>query len=133
VLGYYPGHFSVVTCYDSRMTSLGASLPQSGSSVWRKDRSVASFSGRDPVRIDQNRVRHVVIRETETRSFPSVHTVYKIDVLTQSNHWCVFRRYREFRVLNQKLIRQYGIARDWLPPKRLTGNLSAEHVDPKNF
>jgi hypothetical protein len=29
------------------------------------------------------------------------------------------------------LIRQYGIARDWLPPKRLTGNLSAEHVETR--
>ncbi|XP_062512795.1 nischarin-like [Corticium candelabrum] len=62
---------------------------------------------------------------------PSTHTVYKIDVLTQSNHWCVFRRYSEFFALDQKLIRVHGIARDLLPPKKLTGNLTAAHIETR--
>ena len=76
--------------------------------------------------------------------------VYKIDVLTQSNHWCVFRRYSEFFDLNQKvrnrihtttfclncgmcvqLIRVHGIARDLLPSKKLTGNLTAAHIETR--
>ena len=29
--------------------------------------------------------------------------VYKVDVLTDDNHWVVFRRYRQFHALHQKV------------------------------
>eukprot|EP00117_Sycon_ciliatum_P045828 scpid56496/ scgid32897/ Nischarin; Imidazoline receptor 1; Imidazoline receptor antisera-selected protein; Imidazoline-1 receptor; Imidazoline-1 receptor candidate protein len=79
----------------------------------------------------ENRVRHVVIREAEIVKQPSTHVVYKINVLTQWNHWCVLRRYSEFFQLHTELVQRYGIAKDLLPPKRLTGNLDPKVIESR--
>lgn len=76
-------------------------------------------------------MKHVVIREASVCSDPSVHVVYKIDVLTKDNHWMLSRRYSQFHSLHQKLVKHYGVPRDLLPPKRLSGNLSQQLMDQR--
>lgn len=103
------------------MTSLKGFLPPAGSALWRKDRgrlTSDSDSASSPA------IKHVVIREVWQRSYPSPHALYKIDVMTKSNHWFVFRRYREFNELHKKLVSLYGIPKDMLPPKKLISNMA---------
>lgn len=104
-----------------KMTSLKGFLPPAGSALWRKDRgrlTSESDNGSSPA------IKHVVIREVWQRSYPSPHALYKIDVMTKSNHWFVFRRYREFNELHKKLVSLYGIPKDMLPPKKFMSNMA---------
>jgi hypothetical protein len=41
------------------------------------------------------KVRHVVIRECILRQLPKPHTLYKVDVMTQSDQWAVYRQVNE--------------------------------------
>lgn len=41
------------------------------------------------------------------------------------------RRYSQFHSLHQKLVKHYGVPRDLLPPKRLSGNLSQQLMDQR--
>lgn len=110
------------------MTSLKGFLPPAGSALWRKDRgriSSESESSSSPT------IKHVVIREVWQKSSPSPHAVYKIDVMTKSNHWFVFRRYREFDELHKKLVSLYGIPKDMLPPKKLTSTMALCHLEKR--
>ncbi|EDO27024.1 predicted protein, partial [Nematostella vectensis] len=59
------------------------------------------------------------------------HALYKIDVMTKSNHWSVMRRYREFSELHKTLVNLYGIPKDMLPPKKLTANLKLHHLESR--
>eukprot|EP00731_Ephydatia_muelleri_P006146 Em0003g394a len=61
-----------------------------------------------------------------------VKLLYKIDVLTEQDHWYLFRRYSEFYALHAKLLKKYGsygVAQELLPPKKVSGNLSKQHID----
>lgn len=112
------------------MTSLKASLPPEGSAVWRKDRanfrrSSSNESENAPI------VKHVVIREVWQKNFPTRHALYKIDVMTKSNHWFVLRRFREFSELHKKLVSAYGVPKDMLPPKKLTANMSLAYLEKR--
>lgn len=109
------------------MTSLQGSLPRSGSALWRKDRGRLSSENDcfSPV------IKHVVIREVWQKTHPSPHALYKVDVMTKSNHWSVLRRYREFRELHKMLINQYGIPKDMLPPKKYTSKMLLSHLEKR--
>lgn len=110
------------------MTSLKGFLPPAGSALWRKDRgrvSSESESSSSPT------IKHVVIREVWQKSYPSPHALYKIDVMTKSNHWFIFRRYREFDELHKKLVSLYGIPKDMLPPKKFTSNMALCHLEKR--
>ena len=110
------------------MTSLKGFLPPAGSALWRKDRgrlTSDSDSGSSPT------IKHVVIREVWQRSYPSPHALYKIDVMTKSNHWFVFRRYREFNELHKKLVSLYGIPKDMLPPKKFMSNMALSVLEKR--
>ena len=110
------------------MTSLKGFLPPAGSALWRKDRgrlNSDSENGSTPA------IKHVVIREVWQRSYPSPHALYKIDVMTKSNHWFVFRRYREFNDLHKKLVSLYGIPKDMLPPKKFMSNMALSVLEKR--
>lgn len=110
------------------MTSLKGFLPPAGSALWRKDRgrlNSDSENGSTPA------IKHVVIREVWQRSYPSPHALYKIDVMTKSNHWFVFRRYREFNNLHKKLVSLYGIPKDMLPPKKFMSNMALSVLEKR--
>lgn len=80
------------------MASLNRHLPSPGSAVWRRD-----ISSRDVATGDGNKVRHVVIRDAEIREQPSPHVVYRIDVLTEHDHWYIYHRYSHFHSLHRKV------------------------------
>lgn len=111
------------------MTSLGASLPPPGSSVWRSDRAAP---GEDDQVVSESRVRHVVIREATIRPTPTKHVIYQIEVNTQSDRWQVERRYSEFVAL-QAAVQQLhsGKKGNMLPAKRLIGNLTAAVIEER--
>lgn len=110
------------------MTSLKGFLPPAGSALWRKDRARLSSESEGN---SSPSIKHVVIREVWQKSSPSSHALYKIDVMTKSNHWFVFRRYREFDELHKKLVNLYGIPKDMLPPKKLTSNMALSHLEKR--
>ena len=110
------------------MTSLKAFLPPEGSAVWRKDRANVRRSSsheNSPV------VKHVVIREVWQKKIPTRHAVYKIDVMTKSNHWFVLRRFRQFNQLHKKLVSAYGVPKDMLPSKKLTSSMSIPYLESR--
>ena len=110
------------------MTSLKGFLPPAGSALWRKDRGrLTSESESD----SSPAIKHVVIREVWQRTHPSQHALYKIDVMTKSNHWFVFRRYREFDELHKRLVKLYGIPKDMLPPKKLISNMALSVLEKR--
>ena len=110
------------------MASLKGFLPPPGSTLWRKDRSrIPSESERS----SSPTIKHVVIREVWQKGNPSPHAVYKIDVITKSNHWFVFRRYREFDELHKMLVSLYGIPKDMLPPKKFTSKMALCHLEKR--
>ena len=106
------------------MTSLHSSLPSPGRTSWRKDLSAIA---RDP-NTQYLRVRHVVIRGTEINQKPSPYVVYKIDVVTESNNWFVYKRYSQFHSLHFKLHKKFSLSWDLFPKKLVSGNL-----DPKTI
>ena len=106
------------------MTSLHSSLPSPGRTTWRKDLSAIA---RDP-NTQYLRIRHVVIRGTEINQKPSPFVVYKIDVVTESNNWFVYKRYSQFHSLHFKLHKKFSLSWDLFPKKLVSGNL-----DPKNI
>lgn len=110
------------------MTSLKGFLPPAGSALWRKDRGRLSSESEGSL---SPSIKHVVIREVWQRTNPSQHALYKIDVMTKSNHWFIFRRYREFYELHKKLVALYGIPKDMLPPKKLTSNMALCHLEKR--
>ena len=80
------------------MASINRHLPSPGSAVWRRD-----VSSRDGTGADDNKVRHVVIRDAEIREQPSPHVVYRIDVMTERDHWYLYHRYSHFYSLHKKV------------------------------
>lgn len=110
------------------MTSLKGFLPPAGSALWRKDRGRLSSESEGSL---SPSIKHVVIREVWQRTNPSPHALYKIDVMTKSNHWFIFRRYREFYELHKNLVALYGIPKDMLPPKKLTSNMALCHLEKR--
>ena len=110
------------------MTSLKGFLPPAGSALWRKDRGRLNSDSEDG---SIPAIKHVVIREVWQRSYPSPHALYKIDVMTKSNHWFVFRRYREFNDLHKKLVSLYGIPKDMLPPKKFMSNMALSVLEKR--
>lgn len=76
-------------------------------------------------------VKHVVIREVWQKNLPTRHAVYKIDVMTKSNHWFVLRRFRQFSELHKKLVSAYGVPKDMLPPKKLTSSMSLSYLEKR--
>ena len=99
-------------------------MPSPGRITWRKDLSAIA---RDP-NTQYLRVRHVVIRGTEILEKPSPHVEYKLDVVTESNNWIVYKRYSQFHSLHFKLHKKFSLSWDLLPKKLVSGNL-----DPKNI
>ena len=84
------------------MASINRHLPSPGSAVWRRD--VSSLDGTSGgIGGDSNKVRHVVIRDAEIREVPSPHVVYRIDVLTEHDHWYIYHRYSHFYALHKKV------------------------------
>lgn len=110
------------------MTSLRGSLPPAGSTLWQKERRTSSL---DSNQTGTSLITHIVIREVWKKTIPSPHAVYKIDVMTKSNHWYVLKRYREFSKLHSLLVSAYGIPKDMLPPKKITSNLSLKHLEKR--
>ena len=86
-----------------QMASINRHLPSPGSAVWRRD--ISSRDGTGAGGADDNKVRHVVIRDAEIREQPSPHVVYRIDVLTEHDHWYIFHRYSHFYSLHKKVTR----------------------------
>ena len=87
------------------MASINRHLPSPGSAVWRRDispRDEAAVGGSGGLG-DANKVRHVVIRDAEIREQPSPHVVYRIDVLTEQDHWYLYHRYSHFYSLHKKV------------------------------
>lgn len=97
------------------MTSLAAHLPAPGSVAWRGE---TGLPGKDEAFYNELRVRHIVIRETQIQQLPKPHVVggwvvntsltvdhqvYKVDVMTQSDQWSVYRRFSEFLQLQQQV------------------------------
>ena len=109
------------------MASLKGFLPPAGSALWRKDRGRLSSESES----SSPTIKHVVIREVWQKSYPSPFAIYKIDVMTKSNHWFVFRRYREFDELHKKLVSLYGIPKDMLPPKKFTSKMALSHLEKR--
>lgn len=110
------------------MASLKGFLPPAGSALWRKDRGRLNS---DSENSSIPAIKHVVIREVWQRSYPSPHALYKIDVMTKSNHWFVFRRYREFNDLHKNLVSLYGIPKDMLPPKKFMSNMALSVLEKR--
>ncbi|XP_065070593.1 nischarin-like [Rhopilema esculentum] len=108
------------------MTSLQAYLPPRGSSNWHRSSSF-SMLGEEP----STSIRHVIIREVWLEKKPSPHAVYKIEIMSNSSHWFVFRRYKEFHNLHQKLMKKFSIPKDFLPPKKFTNNMAIETLETR--
>jgi len=108
------------------MTSLQGLLPTPGSSNWRKSRAFTADSDDDSIL-----VHHVVIREVWLEKRPWPHAVYKVDVMSQTSHWFVFKRYKEFYQLHQKLVKSYNVPKDLLPPRRLANNMAKENLESR--
>ena len=90
------------------MASINRHLPSPGSALWRRDLSSRDGAGvgatGGPASAgDSNKVRHVVIRDAEIRESPSPHVVYRIDVLTEGDHWYIYHRYSHFYSLHKKV------------------------------
>lgn len=98
------------------MTSLKSCLPPKGSSNWHRN-SIPDDS-------TTTSIRHAIIREVWLEKRPSPHAVYKIEIMSNSSHWFVFRRYKEFYNLHQILMKKFGIPKEFLPPKKLTNNMA---------
>ena len=111
------------------MTSLKGFLPPAGSALWRKERRRLSSESEGVS--SSPAIKHVVIREVWRKTYPTPHALYKIDVMTKSNHWFVFRRYREFGELHKKLVNLYGIPKDMLPPKKFTSKMALSHLEQR--
>lgn len=107
------------------MTSLQGLLPPPGCSNWRKSR-VYNHDEEDSIV-----VRHVVIREVWVEKRPWPHAVYKVDVLSQTSHWFVFKRYKEFYQLHLKLVKLHGVPKNLLPPRKLTNNMARENLESR--
>ncbi|XP_047135000.1 nischarin isoform X1 [Hydra vulgaris] len=108
------------------MTSLNDFLPLPGSNNWRKTRSLTTDSNED-----STVVRHVIIREVWLKKHPWPHAVYKVEVMSQTSHWFVFKRYKEFYNLHQKLVALYNVPRNLLPPRILTNNMARETLQQR--
>ncbi|XP_057290467.1 nischarin-like [Hydractinia symbiolongicarpus] len=108
------------------MTSLQDLLPHPGSRNWRKSRSLTTDSEEE-----LTVVRHIVIREVWLEKRPWPHAVYKIDVMSQTSHWFVFKRYKEFYQLHQKLVKLYSVPRDLLPPRKIANNMARENLESR--
>eukprot|EP00047_Mylnosiga_fluctuans_P020651 m.94706 g.94706 ORF g.94706 m.94706 type:complete len:767 (+) comp8579_c0_seq1:30-2330(+) len=104
------------------MTSLSAALPEPGSILWRAGRAGEDRAGYDV------RVRHVLIAATEIALKPRPHVVYFIEVMSHSDQWRVYRRYREFLSLHTKLGKA-GIASTLFPGKALKNNFSQDFIN----
>ncbi|CAB3992740.1 nischarin-like, partial [Paramuricea clavata] len=115
------------------MASLRSYLPPAGSTVWRNERRLTrtSSSGEAESGLSRTRIKHIVVREVWKRDIPSPHALYKIDVMTQSNHWFILRRYREFHCLHLNLVKQFNIPSDMLPTKKLFSNMSLIHLEKR--
>ncbi|XP_046861218.1 nischarin-like isoform X2 [Xenia sp. Carnegie-2017] len=116
------------------MASLQSFLPPAGGTVWRNERrsprlSSSSLSGDNE--ISRTRIKHIVIREVWKRERPSPYALYKIDVMTQSNHWFILRRYREFNTLHNNLVKKFNIPQDMLPAKKVFTNMSLPHLEKR--
>ena len=85
------------------MASINRHLPSPGSAVWRRDLSSIDSRSSSVHGGDSNKVRHVVIRDAEIREAPSPHVVYRIDVLTEHDHWYIYHRYSHFYALHKKV------------------------------
>ncbi|CAG8629900.1 17991_t:CDS:1 [Cetraspora pellucida] len=52
-------------------------------------------------------IKNIYIRETETRSTPKPHIVYRVEVHAEVRTWSIWKRYSEFDELNDKLVRLF--------------------------
>lgn len=69
-------------------------------------------------------------------SIPETHTsnsviYYDILIRVGSVSWSVSRRYNEFAELNVTLVKEQGVNKDLLPPKKFIGNLNPDFVDQR--
>ena len=89
------------------MTSLSQLLPSRGSVTWRTGRSPTLDDTDDDARraalILDLHVRHIALRAVSIRGVPTPHVVYHIDVMTNNDSWVVYRQYREFYALQEKV------------------------------
>jgi len=109
------------------MTSLRASLPPAGSVNWSRRISRAD---EDPASLEL-KVRHVVIRDVVLRQLPKPHMMYKVDVMTQSDQWSVYRRYSHFEAFHYEMVKARAAKKDALPKKRMLGNMNPEAVEQR--
>eukprot|EP00794_Sanderia_malayensis_P018188 gene18188-20002_t len=109
------------------MTSLQDCLPPPGSFNWHHRRKTNSFDSSESTAS----IRHAIIREVWLEKRPRPHAVYKIEVMSNSSHWFVFRRYKEFYSLHQKLAKKFGIPKDFLPPKKFTNSMAIETLEAR--
>lgn len=54
---------------------------------------------------------------------------YEIHVKVKDVEWSVDRRYSEFFELNEKLVKEKGLSKQLLPPKKIVGNKNAQFVE----
>lgn len=58
-------------------------------------------------------------------------TYYKIAVRVGSVHWTVLHRFSDFVDLHEKLVSEHGVAKEWLPPKKVIGNKTPKFVEQR--
>ncbi|OAD72295.1 hypothetical protein PHYBLDRAFT_113625 [Phycomyces blakesleeanus NRRL 1555(-)] len=71
-------------------------------------------------------IQAIFIRESETRSQPKPHTVYKIEVHAAVRNWIVWKRYSEFAKLNSRFLTIF-------PKNRPPVPLPSKHIFPSTF
>ncbi|KAI9011936.1 hypothetical protein CLU79DRAFT_771285 [Phycomyces nitens] len=71
-------------------------------------------------------IQAIFIRESETRSQPKPHTVYKIEVHAAVRNWIVWKRYSEFAKLNSRFLTVF-------PKNRPPVPLPSKHIFPSTF
>ncbi|XP_071452427.1 nischarin-like [Hetaerina americana] len=61
------------------------------------------------------------------------YTLYHITVDVGTTSWIVAHRYSEFVDLNDKLISDYGVSKDLLPPKKVIGNKDPVFIEKRRL
>ncbi|XP_032217773.2 uncharacterized protein LOC5517346 isoform X3 [Nematostella vectensis] len=61
------------------------------------------------------------------------YAVYYVEVFITEYSWLVRKRYREFRELHDKLVKEYHIDQSLLPPKKYFGNLDPDYIETRRL
>lgn len=71
---------------------------------------------------------YVVVEDATTKD--SV-TYYKIVVKVGPVQWDVYHRYSDFVELHDRLVSDYGVSKELLPPKKVIGNKATKFVEKR--